>query len=44
MELNRGGGIVTPLLLNVYMDELSVALSNLNTGARVAGKVTNHIA
>jgi hypothetical protein len=39
----RQGGILSAYLYALYMDNLSVILNNTEIGARIAGKVTNHI-
>ena len=39
----RQGGILSPLLFNVYMDGLSSSLSNTPTGCAIGGVMVNHI-
>ena len=39
----RQGGILSPLLFNVYMDGLSSSLSNTPTGCSIGGVMVNHI-
>ena len=39
----RQGGILSPLFFNVYMDELSVTLSNANLGCVMNGVFFNHL-
>ena len=39
----RQGGILSPLLFNVYMDGLSSSLSNTPTGCVIGGVMVNHI-
>jgi len=37
------GGIISPFLFNVYIDDLSVGLSNLKTGCNFNGVFVNHV-
>ena len=39
----KQGGIISPVLFNVYMDDLSCALNRSNIGARIAGEIVNHL-
>ena len=39
----RQGGILSPLLFNVYVDDLSIRLNKLNIGCTIGGMVINHI-
>ena len=39
----RQGGILSPLLFNVYMDALSSSLSNIPIGCSISGVMVNHI-
>ena len=39
----KQGGILSPKLFNVYMDELSLLLSNSKDGPRMSGTVVNHL-
>ena len=39
----RQGGILSPFLLNVYMDDLSVNLKKCPTGYIAGGTVVNHL-
>ena len=39
----RQGGILSPLLFNLYMDDLSDRLNNLKIGCCINGIVVNHI-
>ena len=39
----RQGGILSPLLFNVYMDVLSSSLINTPTGCSIGGVMVNHI-
>ena len=39
----RQGGILSPYLFNVYMDDLSNALDECNTGCLAGDKVVNHL-
>jgi hypothetical protein len=39
----RQGGILSPSLFNVYMDDLSKQLSSINTGCSIGGNLINHL-
>jgi hypothetical protein len=39
----KQGGVLSPWLFNLYMDKLSIELSKLNIGARLAGRIMNHL-
>ena len=39
----RQGGILSPFLFNIYMDELSVKLNQESIGCFVGGKLVNHL-
>ena len=38
----KQGGIISPVLFNVYMDDLSCALNRSNIGGRI-GEIVNHL-
>ena len=37
------GSVISPVLFNVYMDDLSCALSRSNIGRRIGGEIVNHL-
>ena len=39
----RQGGILSPLLFNVYIDEISVQLNKLSIGCLLGGTIINHL-
>ena len=39
----KQGGIISPVLFNVYMDNLSCALNRSNIGGRIGGEIVNHL-
>ena len=39
----RQGGLLSPLLLSVYMDDLSIHLNAVTTGCIAGGRMTNHL-
>ncbi|CAL4144050.1 unnamed protein product, partial [Meganyctiphanes norvegica] len=39
----RQGGILSPHLFNVYMDDLSVRLKRIYAGCKIANKIINHL-
>ena len=40
----RQGGIISPILFNVYIDDLSYELSKCKSGCIIDNKIVNHIA
>ena len=42
--VKQGGACITsPLLFNVYMDDLSCALNRSNIRGRIGGEIVNHL-
>jgi len=39
----KEGGILSPLLFNIYIDDLSLTLSKSNISCRLGGRHINHI-
>ena len=39
----KQGGIISPLLFNVYMDDLSFVLNRSNIGGRFEGEIVSHL-
>ena len=39
----KQGGIISSVLFNVYMDDLSCALNRSNIGRRIGGEIVNHL-
>jgi len=39
----KQGGILSPLLFNVYTNDLSIALNNCKKGARLYNSILNHL-
>ena len=39
----KQGGIISPVLFNVYMDDLSCAFGRSNIGGRIGGEIVNHL-
>ena len=39
----KQGGILSPRLFNIYMNDLSVLLNNSNIGDTIGGILVNHI-
>ena len=39
----KQGGIISPVLFNVYMDDLSCALNRSNIGGRIGSEIVNHL-
>ena len=39
----KQGGIISPVLFNVYMDDLSCALNRSNIGGRIGGEIVNYL-
>ena len=37
------GGIISPVLFNVYMDDLICVLNRSNIGGRIGGEIVNHL-
>ena len=43
--MGENGGIISPILFNVYMDQLSLSekLNASNIGGDIGGKLVNHL-
>ena len=39
----RQGGIVSPVFIDVFIDELSIQLTSSNTGCKLQGMTMNHL-
>ena len=39
----KQGGIISPVLFNVYMDDLSCVLNCSNIGGRIGGEIVNNL-
>ena len=39
----RQGGIISPILFNLYMDDLSITLNNAQIGCSINGQLVNHL-
>ena len=39
----KQGGIISPVLFNVYMDDFGCILNCSNTGGRIRGEIVNHL-
>ena len=39
----KQGGIISPVLFNVYMDDPRCALNRSNIGGRIGGEIVNHL-
>ena len=39
----KQGGIMSPVLFNVYMNDFSCALNRSNIGGRIGGEIVNHL-
>ena len=39
----KQGGIISPVLFNVYMDDLSISLNNSGIGGHIGGKAINYL-
>ena len=39
----KQGGTISPVLFNVYMDDLSYVLNRSNIGGRIGGEIVNHL-
>ena len=39
----KQGGILSPVLLNIYMDKLSMTLNNTAIGGQIGGQLLNHL-
>ena len=43
IERSTPGGILSPVLFSIYMDDLSVLLSQSGIGCHIEGKCVNHV-
>ena len=39
----KQGGILSPVLFNIYMDKLSIALNDTAIGDKISGQLLNHL-
>ena len=39
----KQGGILSPVLFNIYMDKLSIALNDTAIGGKIGGQLLNHL-
>ena len=39
----KQGGILSPVLFNIYMDKLSMTLNNTAIGGQIGGQLLNHL-
>ena len=39
----KQGGILSPMLFNIYLNDLSVLLNNSNIGGKIGGILANHL-
>ena len=39
----KQGGILSPMIFNIYMNDLSVLLNNSNIGGKIGGLLVNHL-
>jgi len=43
MVLSKQGGVLSPLLFGIYIDELSLQLHSKNIGCRLSNGIVNHL-